>query len=349
MDSSWPLTRGQAWCPVANIHDMRLRLTRLVSSGGDGRSVSLTARSNSRPAEASYETSRAISGKRSVIDFVIRNRILQYLGAILIVWAFSPWYGAKPSWNAVPSILLASFGLYQLNRVCDVVEDEINDPNAYERTSANKTMLRNVAISAIFASVFLSILLTNYVATATLSIMILLGVLYSTPFLKREHGKPRRLKQIASLKNAIPSIVWPSVTILYPAMSSSGVRLLQLLLAITGLSCSIFTIEVAWDIRDSRGDRVAGISTLATAFGVHRALLVPLVVSCVQALVIMLLVYFGNLATIWLLPALLLVLLPAVAYLWRDPLASNRDRSQLLVLMNISALILLGLAGRWAA
>jgi hypothetical protein len=63
----------------------------------------------------------------------------------------------------------------------------------------------------------------------------------------------------------------------------------------------------------------------------------------------MLLVYLGNLATLWLLPALLLVLLPVIAYLWRDPLASNRDRSHLLVLMNISALILLGLAGRWAA
>jgi hypothetical protein len=140
---------------IANIQDMRSRLTRLVSSGGDGRSVSLTARSNSGPTEAPHEAARAISDKRSVIDFVIRNRILQYLGAILIVWAFPPWYGSTPSWNAVPSILLATFGVYQLNRVFDVVEDEINDPNAYARTSANRTMLRSVAISAIFASVYL--------------------------------------------------------------------------------------------------------------------------------------------------------------------------------------------------
>src|SRR5215472_4858968 len=137
-------------------------ISRLVSSGGDGRGVSLTARSNSRPTEASQGTSRAISDKRSVIDFVIRNRILQYLGAILIVWAFPPWYGSTPSWNAVPSILLASFGIYQLNRVFDVVEDEINDPSAYVRTSANKTTVRAVAIGAIAASVCLSIVLMNY-------------------------------------------------------------------------------------------------------------------------------------------------------------------------------------------
>ncbi len=320
-----------------------------VSTSGDGRSVSPTERSNSRPAEGSREASRTISDKRSVIDFVLRNRILQVLAAVLIVWALPPWYGSAPSWNAALSILLAGFGLYQLNRVFDVVEDEINDPNAYARTSAVKAVLRTVAISAILASLCLSIVLTNYLATATLSIMILIGVLYSVPFLKRGQGESRRLKQIASLKNAIPSVVWPFTTILYPAMSSSGVRLLQLLLAIIALSCGIFTIEVAWDVRDMRGDQVAGISTLATAFGVHRALLVPLVASCVQALVITLLVYFGNLATLWLLPALLLVLLPAVAYLWKDSLASNRDRSHLLVLINISAVIPLGLAGRWAA
>ena len=308
--------------------------------------MSLTERSNSRSAEAPHEASSAISDKRSLIDFVIRNRIHLGPGAVLIVWALPPWYGSTPSWNAAPSILLVGFGLCQLNRVFDVVEDEINDPNAYARTAAHKTLVLTVATSAILASLFLSIVFMNYLATATLSIMILVGVLYSVPFLKREHGKPRRLKQIARLKNAIPSVVWPFTTILYPAMSSSGVRLLQLLLAITALSCSIFTIEVAWDVRDSRGDQVAGISTLATAFGVHRALLVPLVASCVQALVIMLLVCFGNVTALWLLPALGPVLLSAVAYFWKDSLASNRNRSHLLALISISALIPLGLAGR---
>ena len=319
-----------------------------MSTSG-GRSASPAERSNSGPAEGSHEASRAISHERSVIDFVLRNRILQILGAVLIVWALPPWYGSTPSWNAALPMLLAGFGLYQLNRVFDVVEDEINDPSAYARTSAVKTLLRTVAIGAILASLCLSMVLTSYLATATLSMMILLGVLYSVPFFKGEQGASRRLKQIPSLKNVVPSVVWPFTTILYPAMSSPGARQLPLLLAIIALSCGIFTIEVAWDVRDIRGDRVAGIKTLASTFGAHRALLVPLIASCVQTLVIMLLVYRGNLATLWLLPALLLVLLPAIAYLWKDALASIRDRSHLLVLMNMSALIPLGLAGRWGA
>lgn len=328
---------------------MRLWVAQLVSSRGDSRSVDLTEGSNSRPAEGPLEASSTVSDERSVVDFVIRNRIHLLPGAALIVWALPPWYGSTPSWNALPSILLAGFGIYQLNRVFDVVEDEINDPNSYARISAAKIVVRAVAISAILASLFLSIVLMDYLATVTLSIMILIGVLYSVPFLKREQGDPHRLKQVACLKNAVPSVVWPFTAILYPAMSNSEVHLLQLGLAITAVSCSIFTIEVAWDIRDSRGDQIAGISTLATAFGVRRALLVPLVASCVQTLVITLLVYFGKLATIWLLPALFLILLPTVAYLWKDSLASNRDRSHLLVLMNILALIPLGLVGRWAA
>jgi 4-hydroxybenzoate polyprenyltransferase len=246
----------------------------------------------------------------------------------------------------VPSILLVSFGLCQLNRVCDVVEDEINDPSAYAQTMAHKTVVRNVAISAIIASLLLSVILVNYLATVVLSVLILVGSLYSVPFLKRHHESPSRLKEVAYLKNAIPSVAWPSATILYPAMSSSGVRVAQLLVAITAVSCSVFTIEVAWDVRDSRGDRVAGINTLATGLGAHRALLVPFVAACVQALVIMLLVYFDNVAASLLILALGPVLLSAVAYSWKDSLASSRSRSHLLALINMLALIPLGLAGR---
>lgn len=290
-----------------------------------------------------------ISDKRGLMDFVIRNRIHLWPAAVLIVWALPPWYGSAPAWKAVPSILLAGFGLYQLNRVFDLVEDQVNDPAAYARTAIVKNMLCGVSISALVASLGLSIVLMNYVATTLLAVMLLPGVFYSVPFIRREPGEPRRLKQVSGLKNPIPSVVWPVTTVLYPAISRPGVRGLPLALALTAVACGVFTIEVAWDVRDSRGDRVAGIRTLATEVGLDRALLVPFVVSCAQALVIALLVYADELAARWLFPAILLVLLPAVAYRWRNSLASNRDRSHLLVLMNISALILLGLAGRWVA
>lgn len=249
---------------------------------------------------------------------MIRKRIHLLPAAALITWAAPPLYGSTPSWHALPSILLAALGIYQLNRVCDSVEDEINDPDAYAKTSAAATILRTVAIGAISASIALSIVLTNYAATAALSLLLLAGVLYSVPFLRR--GRDRiRLKQISRLKNVVPSVVWPFVTIVYPAMSGAGVHLPLLLLAVTALSCSVFTIEVAWDVRDSRGDEVAGIRTLANTTGARRALLVPLLASCGEALVILALIQWGTVPTLWLLPAVLLVLLPTIAYLWRVP------------------------------
>jgi len=145
----------------------------------------------------------------------------------------------------------------------------------------------------------------------------------------------------------VPSVVWPLITIVYPAMSGTAAHLPRLLLAVSALALAVFTIEVAWDVRDSRGDRIVGIRTLANRFGARRALLVPLLASCAEALVIVTLVYWSRLATLWLLPALFLVLLPAIAYRWRDSFATDRDRSHLLILINTLALILLGLAGRW--
>ena len=322
------------------------RSAHFVTSHGDGRRYDGPAGSGPKLARTRYEVSGAISNKRSVIDFVIRNRFHLGPGAILIMWAMPPWYGSTPDWKAAPSVLLAGFGLYQLNRVFDLVEDQVNDPAAYARTAAVRNMLRGVAFSALLASLGLSIVLMNYVATALLAIVLLPGVLYSVPFLKIASGEPHRLKQVLGLKNAIPSVVWPVTTILYPANSSPGVHRLPLALAVIAVACSVFTIEVAWDVRDAPGDRVAGVRTLATEFGSGRALLAPFIVSCVQALVIALLVFFGEIATRWLFLATLLVLLPAVAYLWKRSLASSRDRSHLLVLMNISALIPLGLVGR---
>jgi 4-hydroxybenzoate polyprenyltransferase len=329
----------------ASIDDMSFWRANLVSARGDGPNADLGERGTSKLLERPPKTIKAIRSRR-VIDFVIRNRIHLLPAAALIAWAAPPLYGSTPSWNAVPSILLAGFGIYQLNRVFDVVEDRINDPQAYVYTTAARRLILKVAAGAIASSVFLSILLTNYFATIVLSIMILGGILYSAPFLNGKQ-KEIRLKQIPSLKNVVPSLVWPITTIVYPAMSTPEVHWLQLLLLVTGVSCSVFTIEVAWDVRDSSGDQIAGIRTLATAFGSHRALLVPLLLSSGDAVIIVFLVYMGILTKLWLLPALLLVLLPTVAYLWKDSFASNRDRSHLLILMNILALILLGLAGRW--
>lgn len=283
----------------------------------------------------------------TIVRFAIRNRIHLWPGAALIVWAFPPWYGSTPSWAALPSITLAGFGLYQLNRIFDGAEDAINDPSAYARLTATRAVVRTAAASSIAASFLLSAILMSHWATATLAVMLLLGVLYSVPFLRRGLEQPRRLKQIPGLKNAVPSIVWPVTTILYPAISSPGVRVLPLVLALTGVGCVVFTVEVAWDLRDVRGDRAAGINTLATALGMRRALWVPMSISGLEAVVIFLFIYVRALDTPWLLPAMLLVFLPAVAYCWKEALALNRDRSHLLVAVNVLALVPIYLIGRW--
>jgi 4-hydroxybenzoate polyprenyltransferase len=287
-----------------------------------------------------------VTGARSVVDFVLRHRIHLLPAAALIVWAAPPLYGSIPSWRALPSVVLGIFGIYELNRVFDVVEDEINDPGGYAKTIATRTLIRGVAVGVMAASILLSMILTGYAATLALSLMLLAGVLYSVPFLGG--GRARiRLKQVTGVKNVVPSVVWPLLTIAYPAMSGTGAHLVRLFLAVAALALAVFTIEVAWDARDSRGDRIVGIRTLANTLGARRALLVPLLASCAAALFVVALVYLGRLPMLWLLPALFLILLPAIAYLWRDSFATDRDRSHALILINTLALILLGLAGRW--
>ena len=284
-----------------------------------------------------------------ILDFMIRSRVHLWPGAALIIWALPPWYGLPPTWNAVPSITLAGFGLFQVNRVFDSAEDEINDPAAYARIAASRRAVRSAGVVAILASLFLSMMLIGSVATATLSILLLLGVLYSVPFFRQGQGEPRRLKQIAGLKNTIPAVVWSATTVLYPAMSRAGIQWLPFLLVLAGVFCIVFTIEVAWDIRDARGDRAAGIRTLATTFGVRRALLGPIAASSLLAVAIVGLVLLRTLPWLWLLPAFLLVVLPSVAYALKESLAIDRARSDILALVNVLALVPMSLVGRWPA
>jgi 4-hydroxybenzoate polyprenyltransferase len=107
---------------------------------------------------------------------------------------------------------------------------------------------------------------------------------------------------------------------------------------------------VAWDVRDRRGDRIAGINSFAATLGPTKALVIPLAASLTYALFVALLVTpFDRLPAIWLLPGMLPALLVGIALLWKDPLAAGRGLSHLLVLINILALVPLGIAGRWGA
>ena len=294
----------------------------------------------------SHPVSRVGGEERLVVDFVFRSRIHMLPAAALIFWAVPPWYRAAPTWNAAPSVLLACFGIYQLNRVYDGAEDAVNSPAAFTRDEAARGAIRGTGVCALVLSFFLSAVLLNVRATVVLLAMIGFGAAYSVPFLARADGELVRLKQVAWLKNAVPSVVWPVVTVIYPAMA--GPVQLPLLMLVAGtVASAIFTIEVAWDVRDEPGDQAAGIGTLTTAFGATRALLVPLAVSGAAAIAIAALVGAGVYPAVYLFPAALLVALPVTALLWKDALTSDRDRSQILVLLNIIALVPLGLVGRW--
>jgi 4-hydroxybenzoate polyprenyltransferase len=282
---------------------------------------------------------REAPGRVLIMQFVVNNRSYLGISAIAVMWAMPPWFGAEVAWAAMLPVLLAGLGVYQFNRVFDFVEDQINDPGAYAQAYRSRTALRVMAVAAMVAGLMLSMVFQGYAATALLAVMLLAGVLYSVPFRTR-----RRLKQVAGVKNVIPSLVWPVATLVYP----TGVLTLESMLAVGLIACSVFTIEVAWDVRDRRGDRIAGINSFAAILGPTKALVIPLAASLTYALLVALLVtLLDRLPAIWLFPGMLPVLSVGIALLWRDSLAAARGLSHVLVLINMLALVPLGIAGRW--
>lgn len=291
------------------------------------------------------QTDRGAHVGQVMVDFVVRNRLHLLPAAALLVWATPPWYNASPAIAAAAPVLLIGFGLYQLNRVSDGVEDSINDPRGYAHTKANRGLLRRIAVLAMSTGLALSLLTARPAASALLAAALFLGIAYSIPVIARRRGSGRRLKEFGLVKNILPSVVWPTVTILYPALYASDVWGLGLVLIASGIAIGVFTIEVAWDVRDAVGDRIANVKTLANSLGPGGALAIPLSVGAAYALLILFLVNLDTLPLTWLLPALALLLLSVIAHSCRRLLSEERGWSHLLVVGNIVALILLGGVG----
>lgn len=276
---------------------------------------------------------------------VVRNRLHLVLAAFVIWWAWPPWFDVSPAPRTLLPVLLAGFGLYQLNRIADVVEDSVNDPVGYREAMTHRTTIKRLSISALGASILLSLVYAGIAPSVVLAAAVSVGVFYSFSPFGISQSAPR-LKEAGILKNVAPSLVWPIVAVIYPALMApaSAIPLVAMAAAVTMVA--VFTIEVAWDVRDAEGDRLAGVRTLANRVGAPAAMRVPLGFASMVAVGVVLLIAVSALDAAWLIPAGLLLGAGLVAYFASGLLEADRAWSHLLVGGNILAALVIGVSGR---
>ncbi len=283
----------------------------------------------------------------SAVAAFVRARGHLVLTALMVCWSVPPWFGGSFSLSAVLPVALVGFGIYQLNRLYDTVEDGINAPGECAATESQQRAVRMLGWLSLAASIVAAWLVAGPVGVGFVGFAIAGGVLYSRP-IDDADGAGRRLKNVPAVKNVIPAVIWSAATVIFPGyVTGVADRSAQYVMALL-IAAGVFAIEVAWDIRDEVGDRAAGVRTLPVLFGGDRAAAVAAGVTTIVGIVPIAMVLAGGLPVQWLVPAGGLLSIGAGTSVVRHRLAVDRSWSHVFVVFVAVMLLALGIVGRWA-
>lgn len=176
------------------------------------------------------------------------------------------------------------FGIYTLNRFTDTEEDFTNDLGRLLFFQRKSTFLY-IAVSSLAISIGILIFIQklNWMHLLLLA----MGSVYSyrmIPWYSRSPGfRLLRIKEMTFVKNLAVSFLWSSsvfiVPVLYSGAARSNMEMTYLLAC--GLFISTLNNTLFDDIMDEPGDRVAGIKTLPTAWGIRNSGILLVSLDCI--------------------------------------------------------------------
>ncbi len=277
-----------------------------------------------------------------MISLWVFNRFQATFFAIAALWGISSLlgYSVKPfDWIIVP--LLATC-VYQLNRLSDFEEDQLNHPEDAESARKNRRTILFVTTGSFLGSLLLALLYSGIAGIIMISSLLLLGYLYSIPTIGSNPGL--RIKDLFIGKNLAPAIGWATTVCLYPAVNSGMALNFEVLSCFGAILVGSFMLEMICDVRDYVGDKQNNIQSIAVRLGLRKTRIIINLLNSVSATVIMIAVIIGILPVIWSIFLVNSFLVGFIANVMFDSLASNRLISHSLIFFQIVLVCVLGIA-----
>jgi 4-hydroxybenzoate polyprenyltransferase len=164
--------------------------------------------------------------------------------------------------NTAILTFLITFGIYGLNKLTDIKEDAINNP---ERARIVKK-IEPIMKFFVAISFMLSLIIGFQENIMTLLILIFplfIGVLYSVKL----SSKLPRLKDITGVKNITIALSWAVVAAFLPVIYLKEKNIMLIILIFGFFFLKSYINSVLFDVRDIEGDRMNGIRTLPGFLG----------------------------------------------------------------------------------
>ncbi|WP_457743031.1 UbiA family prenyltransferase [Thermococcus sp.] len=199
-----------------------------------------------------------------LLSFLISTSIFLAISGILKLYLAFLLYRTPPRTNLLLATFLMIFSVYNLNKLTDFKEDEINNP---ERVRYIKRFYRTLRYSigiSFVAAIVLSIATSPW-AVLVMLFPVITGILYS---IKLSPNIPR-LKDITGVKNLIIALTWANGTAFLPYLTTKASLSVVALVYYYFFMKSIIN-TILFDVRDIEGDRLNGIRTIPVKLGVER-------------------------------------------------------------------------------
>ncbi len=241
------------------------------------------------------------------LGLLISTSIFLALSGVFKLYFSFLLYGVPPKWNLLGATFFLIFAVYGLNKLTDLREDVINNPERVEYVKKLYGGMKYAVMVSLGMALFLGYL-TGWKAVAVLIFPIVAGFFYSVRLLP---GYPR-LKDITGVKNLIIATTWANGTAFLPSIASGGISPLKVILVYYFFFMKSMINTILFDVRDVEGDRLNGINTIPVRFGVGRTRLLLLIMN--SSFVLWLLVAYSMGYFIQYLPVLIFAIINGYAY-----------------------------------
>jgi 4-hydroxybenzoate polyprenyltransferase len=208
------------------------------------------------------------------MNYFFRNKIHLSLLSALGAAMWSLYFGVEVSLWCIAVVFLLTLSIYQYNRLTDDVEDAINNPDSLKHAQSSSFLIQYVFFYTLTALALVISMFFGLIVFSTTLLIALIGFLYNQKCfpdaVARRLNGARRLKDLYIVKNLTPPIDWATAMVLLPLLFVGESPSLKAWVCWGYVFACAFFIEVMWDIRDRKGDALAGIKTIANTFSLLR-------------------------------------------------------------------------------
>lgn len=193
-----------------------------------------------------------------------------YLAVIAMVYVSIPMVLLSLPPNPAPVVVgLVAFAVYANDRILDVDDDELANPDRAAFVRRNRRLLHLLAATAYGIAVAISVLGGPLAMTITL-VPGVFWILYATDWVPWVRVSFGRLKEVLVVNSAVVALAWALSATFLP-LAFAGMAITEAAAVVFGyfLLRSFVNTEIP-NVRDIESDRMAAVSTLPVVLGIGR-------------------------------------------------------------------------------